>query len=101
MSRPEVPDATKCPPSTYWLTRNRLNGEISIKVDIWLVRPDRLRFKDGDVHWIALSPGDAEASSKAHFGRWTLDRAKHEAGPGTPDTDMECVRVGHDIPVAT
>lgn len=78
--------------ATYWLTRNRLNGELSSKVDIWLVRPDRLRFADGDVHWLALEPG----GESAHYGRWTLAQAHFEVGAGVPETDRECLRVGDD-----
>ncbi len=85
---------------TYWLTRNRLLGELSGKVDIWLAKPDRI-VVDGDVQWIAfelvaLKTADAPEES-AHYGRWTIAQATVEVGAGVPANDRECLRVGHDV----
>lgn len=85
---------------TYWLTRNRLNGELSEKVDVWLSEPHRIAFEDGDVHWVglsAVSDDGAEGGTSTHFGRWTVEQARHEAGNGVPATDRECLRVGHEL----
>jgi hypothetical protein len=86
---------------TYWLTRNRFNGVLSEKVDIWLSAPHRIPFQDGDVHWVGLSevPDGAEETggTTTHFGRWTLEQARHEVGGGVPATDIECLRVGPEI----
>lgn len=83
---------------TYWLTRNRLDGELSGKVDVWLSVPHRVRFEDGDVHWIGLTdvPDDAAdtGGTSTHYGRWTVEEARHHAGNGVPMTDLECLRVG-------
>lgn len=63
-------------------------------VDIWLSKPERLRFADGDVQWVVL---DAEVAMKAHYGRWTIEQAKHEVGNGAPDTDRELLYVERDL----
>jgi hypothetical protein len=80
---------------TYWLSRNRLDGELSNKIDIWLTPPERLRFADGDVQWVVLG----ELRHVAHYGRWTLEQAEHEVGPGVPDTDRELLRVGDETTI--
>ncbi|MGN6106825.1 MAG: hypothetical protein ACTHU0_17080 [Kofleriaceae bacterium] len=77
---------------TYWLTRNRVNGVLSPWVDIWLARPNRAAFPDGDVFWIALLP----STETAHHGRWTHEEARREVGNAVPETDLECVRVGNE-----
>lgn len=95
----EVPRVKKPRFRTYWLTRSRLNGELSGKVDIWLSRPDRIRFDDGDVHWIALTPLSEDASEggqSTHYGRWTIAEAHAQIGNGVPATDLECTRYGSE-----
>lgn len=83
---------------TYWLTRNRVNGALSSFVDVWLSEPHRVRFNDGDVHWVGLSdiPDGAEETggTSTHYCRWTIDAARREVGNGVPMTDLECLRVG-------
>jgi len=80
---------------TYWLSRNRLAGELSNKVDIWLAVPERLRFADGDVQWVVLG----EARHTAHYGRWSLEQAHHEVAAGVPATDRELLRVGDETTI--
>lgn len=91
----------KASPRTYWLTRNRLEGVLSGRVDIWLARPDRIALPDGDVQWLALEempssvgPNGEVVEESAHYGRWTVDRARLEVRGGVPDTDRECLKVG-------
>lgn len=80
---------------TYWLSRNRDRDGLAAKIDIWLQRPQRISFVDGDVHWLALDNcDDAEQSESAHYGKWTVGEAMHWVGNGYPETDRECIRVG-------
>lgn len=77
---------------TFWLSRNRTNGVLESKVDVWLERPERLRFGDGDVQWVVLDEG----KHTAHYTRWTLDQARAEVGNGVPQTDLELLYVERD-----
>lgn len=73
----------------FWISRNRVAGEISIKVDVWQQRPERLRFADGDVQWVVLDEG----SASAHLTRWSIEHARLEVGNGVPETDRELLCV--------
>lgn len=89
----------KAPKQTFWLSRNRLNGTLADKVDIWLQRPERIEFNNGDVQWLALDAEDAYTAESAHYGRWTIARAHIECGPGIPANERECLKVGGEEPV--
>lgn len=85
---------------TYWATRERKGGKLSDKIEIWLVRPERIRFTDGDVMWLA--PADAIGLRDTFYGEWSVDEALKNIGPGYPATDRECVVVGNpeDNPIS-
>jgi len=73
----------------YWITRNRTNGVLEDKVEVWLTKPDLRRFEDGDVMWLPdLSAVDAEIT---YFAEWSLDRCIKECGP-IPETERECLK---------
>lgn len=80
--------------ATYWVTRERRSGKLADRVEVWLVRPERLRFDDGDVMWIA--PRRLVDMGPTYYGEWSLEQALKNMGPGYPGTDRECVRVGED-----
>lgn len=79
----------EAPPWQYWLTRNRVDGQLSSRVDVWLSRPSRSVTDDGDVYWFV----HGEGAEREHFTRWTIARATREVGGGIPDTDRECTVV--------
>lgn len=78
------------PSCGYWLTRNRLEGELSSRIDVWVELPDREEEDDDNVFWFV----HGEDAQRAHYARWTIDRARREVGNGIPDTDRECVAIG-------
>jgi hypothetical protein len=86
----DVPTELDAPvklPETYWLTRDRQHGVLSDKVDVWAVKPDRVRFADGDVQWFA--PEELIDYVTTWLAEWTLAEC-----PTTPDDDRMCVRIG-------
>ena len=87
-------------PDTFWLTRDRLGGDLSAKVELWSVLPQRLRCEDGDVIWLAP---DAllDGTELTCLGDLTVAEARLRFGPGIPETDRECTRVGSEPPEAT
>lgn len=80
------------PADVYWLTRDTVEGALADRVEVWLARPTRLRFLDGDTMWIA--PLDAVDREATYWGEWSLDQARSVVGPGAPDNDRECTKIG-------
>lgn len=88
MTAPALPD-------TFWVTRGRTGGELDDRLEVWAVRPQRIRCDDGDVMWLA--PDEhlmGIARSEAWIDAWTPGEAQLKIGNGYPGTDLECVRVG-------
>lgn len=83
----------KAPDVSYWLTRASEAGVLLNRIDIWLLRPERVRLPDGDVHWLALD----DQGESVHTGHWTVDEARKQVGWGVPDNDRECTRVGREV----
>lgn len=82
-------------PSTYWLTRDRKHGELSNTVEVWAVKPDRIRMHDGDVMWFA--PRELIDVVETHVDDWSLGHCLRQCHV-YPDDDRMCIRVG-DEPV--
>ncbi len=80
-------------PPTYWLTRDRIGGELANRVDVWAIRPERYGYDDGDVIWAAPENANRET---ACVTCWRYADAVRYLGPGVPETDRECTRVGHE-----
>lgn len=81
-ARPDAPTPARTEDATYWVTRDRIAGELVSYVGVWLARPQRL-IVDGDIRWV----GQVYCS-------WTLAEAGRHMRAAVPDTDRECVRVG-------
>ena len=45
--------STEDVPPIIWLTRGRTGGELDGRIEIWSVSPERHRYDDGDVLWLA------------------------------------------------
>lgn len=93
---PTKPSGEPKLPTTYWLTRDRRHGELSKTVEVWAVRPERVRMHDGDVMWLA--PSELIDVVDTHVDDWTIGRCLRECRV-YPETDRECVRVGEE-PIA-
>lgn len=75
----------------YWITRDKRNGVLSDIVEVWLVKPDLMRFEDGDVMWLpSLEYVDTETT---HFAEWSLDKCRKEVYT-IPETERECLAIG-------
>lgn len=61
------------PAAPFWATRDRDAGELSDEIEIWLVRPEMLRFADRDVTWIA--PLGEVDRRETRWGALSLERA--------------------------
>jgi hypothetical protein len=79
------------PSGPFWLTRDKKNGELSSKVEVWLVKPDLHRFDDGDVMW--LPPLNIIDDMPSNFGEWTVERCMKEVYV-YPATERECLKCG-------
>lgn len=80
----------KVPECAYWLTRSREAGVLLESINVWTLRPERVRMPDGDIHWLALD----DQGESAHFATWSLTLAQKQVGWGVPDNDRECTKVG-------
>lgn len=80
---------SKLPAPPFWVTRGRDGGELCDEVEIWLVRPEMLRFADRDVKWIApLSEVDRRETL---WGELALERAR-ELLRTLPDDELMLVK---------
>jgi hypothetical protein len=79
-------------PEVYWMTRDRINGRLLDKVDVWLVRPEQEDLGRGESWWRA--PKDLVDKQDTFHASWTLAEAKRNART-IPETRMECIRVGN------
>jgi hypothetical protein len=78
-------------PGPYWLTRDKEDGVLSDKVQVWLIKPDLERFDDGDVMWLPnLDVVDTETT---HYAEWTIGKCLKECYV-YPETERECLKVG-------
>lgn len=73
---------------TYWLTRDKKEGMLSPEVEVWVSKPHRARFDDGDCMWLP----DIE-SVDAYFATWTTAESMQTVHV-YPETELECIRVG-------
>lgn len=80
-------------PSTYWLTRDRKHGELSATVEVWAVKPDRIRMYDGDVMWMA--PPELVDLVETHVDDWSIAQCLKQCYV-YPDDDRMCIRVGEE-----
>lgn len=90
-------DAEETPyvlPETYWLTRDRKHGVLSDRVEVWAVKPERIRFPDGDIMWMA--PLELIDVVETRLTSWSVEKC-----PTAPDDDRMCVRVGEEPVVIT
>lgn len=71
--------------STYWATRNRINGVLANEVQIWLREPQPIRStaNPGDVYWYA-----GEASL---WSTWSLEECAKNMRT-YPDDERQCLR---------
>jgi hypothetical protein len=84
-------DTEPVPKCTYWVTRNTVEGVIANTVEIWIARPERMLFEDGDVMWMgSLSKIDEES---AWYDEWTIANCLKQCRV-IPDTDREVIVVG-------
>ena len=79
---------------TIWLVRDRVCGDLG-EVDVWVIKPERQRFDDGDVMWHA--PDWDQDSNDCIITSWSLEEARRYVGNGVPENDRECLRVGADV----
>jgi len=75
-----------------WLTRDQMEGVLSLEVEVWAVRPESRTFPDGDVMWLA--PMDLVDRKATRLGSLTVAEAKKLVGNGAPETARECTLVG-------
>lgn len=73
----------------YWLTRDKRNGVLLDKIEVWLAKPALHRFEDGDIMWL---PDLLESDS--HYGEWTINQCLKECRV-YPETERECIVVGY------
>lgn len=90
-------------PPVFWLTRDRLGGELADKIEVWSIRPERVLCEDGDVLWcppeeLLVRLGDVTSAKPHQIDEWTVAEGRIRIGSGIPENDRECVRVG-DEPV--
>lgn len=78
-------------PEIYFLTRDCREGVLSDEIEVWCVRPDCLRYEDGDATWIA--PMDLVDRQDTLIDTWSLARTLHECHVH-PDDARQCIRVG-------
>lgn len=90
MSDPKL-DVEPRPNCVFWMTRNTTDGVLASTCEIWVARPERMRFDDGDVMWMgSLSKIDEES---AWYDEWTIAKCEKECRV-TPDNDREVIVVG-------
>lgn len=92
MSKPDLDHEGREIVAWYWITRNRIGGDLSTLVVVWTVEPRRHRLDDGDVIWMAHDETTA---------RWSFTLDEVWWAGTLPETDVECVRVpgvrGHSL----
>ena len=79
--------------ATYWVARGSVDGQLEDVVSVWTARPDRHVERCPEVivvHW--------RADEGHYFGQWTIKQAQLELGNALPATDLECVRIGPELP---
>lgn len=77
-------------PDVFWMTRSESGGVLSNRVELWVTKPDRYRYPDGDVEW--LPPEGSDFYDSFH-DEWTIEAAKLQY-TGAPDNSRECLKVG-------
>lgn len=72
---------------TFWVTRDRVCGQLAEIVRVWLREPRMVRCDDGDVFWYAA----LENGESAIYADWTLDVCRHELHT-LPDDERQVLR---------
>lgn len=86
---------------TIWLTRDRFaDGAVSVHVDVWLLKPERVRVADGSAYYRLRQGPDAqvktgEGPKPAHHGTWSIAQCLREVRT-YPDDDLMMIRAGDD-----
>ncbi len=81
--------------NSVWLTRSSFNGQLDPLVEVWVARPDRVRFEDPDVgqHGFAWS-SSGDTCPGTMYGELLevipLQVCREVYGL-SPDTDRECI----------
>lgn len=83
-------------PQCFWLTRDKIFGELSSRVDVWAVEPVREEIAGRDVIWCSPDGADVDSEDTC-LGDWSCAEAHRHVGNGIPCTDRECVRVGDPV----
>lgn len=78
----------KVPSGPFWLTRDKRDGILSTKVEVWLVQPELHRYEDGDVMW--LPPLEIVDDGPSNFGEWSIEKCLKECRT-YPETERECI----------
>lgn len=81
-------------PNCYWVTRDRVCGQLSDNVELWGTCPERFRAADGDVMWIAARDG----KGVAYIGEITVAACMIQIRT-YPEDDRQLLRVGEPGPV--
>lgn len=80
-------------PDVYWLTRDKLEGELSPRIDVWCIRPEFWGGENGDGTW--LTPMKLIDKVEARLCSWSVAEAQRRVGNGVPESERECLRVGN------
>lgn len=79
------------PPEKLWLTRDKVEGELSDTIEAWTLVPDRLQFGDGDVMWVA--PLDLVDRRPTLLTHWCYADALERFGSDVPCSSIMCTSV--------
>lgn len=85
-------------PNVVWLTRDRFHGVLSDLVEVWSVRPIGHTSEDGDRMWMAPDNVRDVADLQVRLGDVSHATAVAYFGPGVPDDERQCTRVGQEDP---
>lgn len=84
------------PTATYWLTRDRIGGQLSPRATVWLARPRLVVARSRDlVYWtcdvdtVSLSFAGESKETAVILGSWGREHCQ-----AWPDDELQCVRVG-------
>lgn len=86
----------KALPPVFWVTRDRIGGELSADCAVWEERPKQKPCtnkdgeRDGDSVWLDAHNDNQDAC----IGSWTAAEACKEIRNAVPETEHECIRVG-------
>lgn len=94
-----VAEHKRAPQMTYWVSRDRnRDGQLADHVDVWLVKPSRVRYSGSSYGWWYIPDDDLKVVTgsgpmRAHMGRWTLEHCQQQIRV-VPDDDLQLIRNG-------